>query len=210
VSGPSAVPFRQRKKARGSEEKRQDKSKGGDQEAKEKEKERDKTKEKEKEKPKERFKPRAETSVGEKRKRSIDMEETDDEIEDEDEEGDQKAEKKKSRSSNSSSSRLSKGGKRQKPERISEGKNPHCKELPDRSLQRRFICIYPRTEQNFGQDIDGEPPCEHDFGTRQECQNHIRSKHTKERLMCPYPECDRGYFDRQNLSKHTRDHERQN
>ena len=94
--------------------------------------------------------------------------------------------------------------------------SPHCQPL-ERSVNKPFLCIYPFTlsgrRVNAGgaeeEDSSGGSEvgrCAAEFGTRQACENHIRSRHTLEKLKCSFPRCGFAHSDVQNLNKHERTH----
>ena len=101
-------------------------------------------------------------------------------------------------------------------------RSPHCQPL-DRSVNKPFVCIYPytltgrRVDRRDGLQEDeangagggggGERDrCGQEFGTRQACENHIRGRHTFEKLKCSFPNCGFSSTDVQNLNKHERSH----
>ena len=90
-------------------------------------------------------------------------------------------------------------------------RSPYCQAL-DRSVNRPFVCLWPHTVDGHrapgpveGMEERGAP-CVLDFATRQACENHIRSRHTYEKLKCSYPSCGYAHTDIQNLNKHERSH----
>ena len=104
-------------------------------------------------------------------------------------------------------------------------RSPHCQSL-ERSVNKPFVCIYPYSlsgrrvdrpedqQQEAGEGESGggsneRDRCDQEFGTRQACENHIRSRHTFEKLQCTYPNCGFSSTDVQNLNKHERTHVRQ-
>ena len=79
--------------------------------------------------------------------------------------------------------------------------SPHCEQLSGH-LNRPFQCIFPDTVDGVGGG--GGERCDAEFATRQACENHIRTRHTKERLSCSYDGCTWSTHDVQNLNKHER------
>ena len=92
--------------------------------------------------------------------------------------------------------------------------SPHCASL-GKSVNRPFVCIWPDTVdgrgRRSGDEADGPTAerCQADFPSRQACENHIRSRHTKEKLACSYGGCVFSTHDVQNLSKHERNTHRE-
>ena len=72
--------------------------------------------------------------------------------------------------------------------------SPYCLVL-EGGLNRPYLCVFAG---------DGGQRCNADFSSRQACENHIRSRHTKERLACSYGDCVFSTHDFQNLTKHER------
>ena len=58
-------------------------------------------------------------------------------------------------------------------------------------------------ERGGGEAGEGEE-CGLDFVTRQACENHIRTRHTREKLRCAAAGCLYASYDLQNLTKHER------
>ena len=94
--------------------------------------------------------------------------------------------------------------------------SPHCQPL-ERSVNKPFLCISPYTLSGRrvgfgGAEVDDSGGgsevgrCAQEFGTRQACENHIRSRHTLEKLKCSFPRYGFAHSDVQNLNKHERTH----
>ena len=86
--------------------------------------------------------------------------------------------------------------------------SPHCS-VVNTNLNRPFQCIYPdrlgeRRRVDDEKSGDGRR-CNADFSSRQACENHIRARHTKERLPCSYGGCVFSSTDFQKLTKHERE-----
>ena len=104
-------------------------------------------------------------------------------------------------------------------------RSEHCQPL-ERNVNKPFLCIYPYTlsgrrvdapQQPEGEGEDGSgavggerDKCGQEFNTRQACENHIRSRHTFEKLRCSFPNCGFASTDVQNLNKHEKSHVRSN
>ena len=105
-------------------------------------------------------------------------------------------------------------------------RSPHCQPL-ERNVNKPFLCIYPYTlngrrvdisddQQQQQQEEEGgvesggggsdRDRCGQEFSTRQACENHIRSRHTMEKLKCSFPNCGFSSTDVQNLNKHEKSH----
>ena len=104
-------------------------------------------------------------------------------------------------------------------------RSPHCQPL-ERNVNKPFVCIFPYTlsgrrvdipqQQEGGGEGAGDGGggetnrCGQEFNTRQACENHIRSRHTFEKLRCSFPNCGFASTDVQNLNKHEKSHVRSN
>ena len=107
-------------------------------------------------------------------------------------------------------------------------RSPHCQPL-ERNVNKPFVCIYPFTLNGRrvgggsgsggggGGEVEGverggggggseRERCGQEFSTRQACENHIRSRHTYEKLKCSFPNCGFSSTDVQNLNKHEKSH----